>query len=160
MGGFWSNLHRYIVWRGGEGGGGGGKSQLDFCDLELDLIFKSHWRFEMSNFDENMVIAHYPLNREWWILAKLKIIYHTGLRSAVGNVSEWRYVSDCRSRGCEFDPGPVPYFHGDWSWNIFYNHSPPFRWFKKGCCQVQAKVYLKPLKTQLIQILFFLYIAT
>ena len=22
-------------------------------------------------------------------------------------------VSDCRSRGCEFDPGPVPYFRGD-----------------------------------------------
>ena len=21
--------------------------------------------------------------------------------------------SDCRSRGLEFDPGPVPYFHGD-----------------------------------------------
>ena len=27
--------------------------------------------------------------------------------------------------------------------------------FKKGCCQLQAKVYLKPLKTHLIQILFF-----
>ena len=24
-----------------------------------------------------------------------------------------RYVSDCRSRGCEFDPGLVPYFHRD-----------------------------------------------
>ena len=22
----------------------------------------------------------------------------------------------------------------------FYAHSPPFRWFKKGCCQSQAKV--------------------
>ena len=35
---------------------------------------------------------------------------HTGPRSAVGNVSGYRYVSDCRSRGREFDPGPVPYF--------------------------------------------------
>ena len=34
-------------------------------------------------------------------------------RSAVGNVSDRRYVFDCRSRGCEFDPGPVPYFCGD-----------------------------------------------
>ena len=34
----------------------------------------------------------------------------TGPRSAVGNVSGYRCVSDCRSRGCEFDPGPVPYF--------------------------------------------------
>ena len=36
-----------------------------------------------------------------------------GPRSAVGNVSGYRCVSDCRSRGCEFDPGPVPYFRGD-----------------------------------------------
>ena len=37
--------------------------------------------------------------------------------SAVGNVSNCRYVSDCRSRGCEFDPSLVPYFRWDWSWN-------------------------------------------
>ena len=36
-----------------------------------------------------------------------------GPRSAVGNVSDYRCVSDCRSRGREFDPGPVPYFCGD-----------------------------------------------
>ena len=36
-----------------------------------------------------------------------------GPRSAVGNVSGYRSVSDCRSRGREFDPGPVPYFRGD-----------------------------------------------
>ena len=34
-------------------------------------------------------------------------------RSAVGYVSGYRCVSDCRSRGREFDPGPVPYFRGD-----------------------------------------------
>ena len=37
----------------------------------------------------------------------------TGPRSAVGNMSDYRCMSDCRSRGREFDPGPVPYFHGD-----------------------------------------------
>ena len=37
----------------------------------------------------------------------------TGPRSAVGNVSGNRCESDCRSMGCEFDPGPVPYFRGD-----------------------------------------------
>ena len=36
-----------------------------------------------------------------------------GPGSAVGNVSGYRCVSDCRSRGREFDPGPVPYFRGD-----------------------------------------------
>ena len=34
-------------------------------------------------------------------------------RSAVGNVSCNRCVSDCNFRGREFDPGPVPYFRGD-----------------------------------------------
>ena len=38
---------------------------------------------------------------------------NAGPRSAVGNVSGYRCVSDCRSRGREFDPGPVPYFCGD-----------------------------------------------
>ena len=38
---------------------------------------------------------------------------YTGPRSAVGNVAGYRCVSDCRSRGHEFDPGPVPYFRGD-----------------------------------------------
>ena len=33
--------------------------------------------------------------------------------------------SDCRSRGREFDPCPVPYFLEDLSWNDFYSHSPP-----------------------------------
>ena len=37
----------------------------------------------------------------------------TGPLSAVGNVSGYRCESDCRSRGCEFDLCPVPYFRGD-----------------------------------------------
>ena len=40
-------------------------------------------------------------------------IIFTRPRSTVGNVSGYRCVSDCRSRGREFDPGPVPYFRGD-----------------------------------------------
>ena len=49
-------------------------------------------------------------------------------RSAVDSVSGNRCESDCRSRGREFNPGLVPYFHDDWSWNNFYIHSPPFPW--------------------------------
>ena len=61
-------------------------------------------------------------------------------RSAVGNVSGYRCVSDCRSRGREFDPGPVPYFRGDWSWNNFYGHSPPFRWsIQEGLLSVTSE---------------------
>ena len=63
-----------------------------------------------------------------------------GPRSAVGNVSGYRCVSDCRSRGREFDPGPVPYFRGDWSWNNFHGHSPPFRWFiQEGLLSVTSE---------------------
>ena len=40
-------------------------------------------------------------------------IPNTGPRSAVGNASGYRCEADCRSRGREFDPGPVPYFRGD-----------------------------------------------
>ena len=88
------------------------------------------------------------LNLFWWTFPiwfftccfNLKVS-STGPRSAVGNVSGNRCESDCRSRGREFDPRLVPYFRGDWSWNNFYGHSPPFSWsFKKGCCQLQAKV--------------------
>ena len=64
----------------------------------------------------------------------------TGPRSTVGNVSSYRCVSDCRSRGHEFDPGPVLYFRGDWSWNNFYGHSPPFRWFiQEGMLSVTSE---------------------
>ena len=37
----------------------------------------------------------------------------TGPHSAVGNMSGYRGVSDWRSRGRKFDPGPVLYFRGD-----------------------------------------------
>ena len=45
--------------------------------------------------------------------SSILICQFTGPRSAVGNVSGNRCESDCRSRGGEFDPGPVPYFRGD-----------------------------------------------
>ena len=63
-------------------------------------------------------------------------------RSAVGNVSGYRCVSDCRSRGCEFDPGPVPYFRGDIDHEIISTVIllPSADLFKKGCSQLQAKV--------------------
>ena len=42
---------------------------------------------------------------------------------------DYRCASDCRSRGHKFNPGLVPCLSGDWSWNNFYSHSPPFRWY-------------------------------
>ena len=43
----------------------------------------------------------------------VQILTKAGLRSAVGNVSGYRCVSDCRFRGREFNSRPVPYFRGD-----------------------------------------------
>ena len=61
-------------------------------------------------------------------------------RVAQSNVSGYRCLSDCRSRGREFDPGPVPYFRGDWSWNNFYGHSPPLRWIiQEGLLSVTSE---------------------
>ena len=64
----------------------------------------------------------------------------TGPRSAVGNVSGYRCVSDCNSRGREFDPGPVNTIveidHEIISTVILL---PSADSFKKGCCQLQAK---------------------
>ena len=37
----------------------------------------------------------------------------TGPHSTVIKLSDCRYVSDCRFKGREFDPGPDPYFRGD-----------------------------------------------
>ena len=56
-------------------------------------------------------------------------------------MSDNRCESDCRSKGCEFDPGRVPYFP------YFFDHEiistvillSSTESFKKGCCQLQAK---------------------
>ena len=68
-------------------------------------------------------------------------IFYTGPRSAVSNVSGYRCVSDCRSRGREFDPARYHTFveidHEIISTVILL---PSADLFKKGCCQLQAKV--------------------
>ena len=43
----------------------------------------------------------------------LPLSFNMYYHSIVGNVSSCRYRSECRTGGCEFDPGTVPYFGGD-----------------------------------------------
>ena len=50
------------------------------------------------------------------------MILHTEYTGAHSTIKS---ESDCRSRGHEFDPRLAPYFHEDWSWNVFYGLSPP-----------------------------------
>ena len=50
------------------------------------------------------------------IQESLEHTWHLGIgfwKYLAGNVSGYRCVPDCRSRGREFDPGMVPYFRGD-----------------------------------------------
>ena len=71
----------------------------------------------------------------------------TGPHCAVGS------VSDCRFRGCEFDPNLVPYlwelimeiFLRSFS-SLQLNHSR-----RKGCCQLQAKVCAQSTGLPLVQ---------
>ena len=52
-------------------------------------------------------------DKEQSVLGPRCLLLYAGPRSAVSNASGYRCVSDCISRGREFDPGPVPYFRGD-----------------------------------------------
>ena len=63
-----------------------------------------------------------------------------------------RCESDCRSSGREFNPDPVPYFleidHEIFSMVII---PPSAESFKKGCCQLQAKVCAQSIGLLLVQ---------
>ena len=59
-----------------------------------------------------------------------------GLRSTVGNVSGYRCVSDCRSRG----RGSHTSVEIDHEMITTVILLPSADLFKKGCCQLQAKV--------------------
>ena len=76
-------------------------------------------------------------------LLLLTIIHTTWLRSTVGNVSGYRYESDCRSRGHKFDTVRSNTFveidHEIVSSVLLLSLAQSF---KKGCCQLQAKVYV------------------
>ena len=69
----------------------------------------------VANKQEEFVLKYiwqdcFPLNYQYDHLKGENTTYNSesaGRLSAVGN------VSDCRSRGCEFDPSPVPHFCGD-----------------------------------------------
>ena len=62
----------------------------------------------------------------------------TGLRSPVGNVSGYRGVSECRSRGHEFDQARFVEIYHEIIFAVIL--VPSAESFKKGCCQVHAKV--------------------
>ena len=78
--------------------------------IKLPFIVKI---FVLSIFEWLLKTGFNVNDFKFHICVTLINLLNTGPRSAVGNVSGYRCVSDCRSRGREFDPGPVPYFCGD-----------------------------------------------
>ena len=72
------------------------------------------WKFFMLLWSADFIKLTFPKKSFMNTIKSLNSLDpDLGPCSAVGNVSGYRCVSDCRSRGREFDPGPVPYFRGD-----------------------------------------------
>ena len=106
-------------------------NSIDFLFLYSNLLHQDPFHLLKNNIPNIIIIILFVISFIW---------LHTGPRSAVGNVSGNRWDPNCRSRGREFNPGPVPYFHGDLSWNNFYDHYPPFRWIiQEGLLSVTSK---------------------
>ena len=109
--------------------------------------------------------SHWIISYDWLVLLPLlhKLLHNVGYQGietltskhniwlttethlshcvvAVGNMSGNRCESVCRSRGREFNPGTVPYFRRDWSWNNFYDHSPLVHWIiQEGLLSVTSE---------------------
>ena len=83
----------------------------DYPDFLFLTITNTHANTSLQTSFHNMLksIANLTISEENLMCVKSVALPH----SAVGNVSGYRCVSDCNSRGREFDPGPVPYFRGD-----------------------------------------------
>ena len=102
-----------------------------FTILNCDIAIMDFAAWNVTRFDDFQP----PWSFIPWHLNIIWYVHHL----------EWPLIpvwslSDCRFRGREFDPGPVPYFRGDWSWNNFYGHFPPFRWFiQEGLLSVTSE---------------------
>ena len=110
--------------------------------LSLQIILQTFWTKTVCHSDSRpeLFLKNSIFEKKNQYISDNKRWKKARPRSAVGNVSGYRCVSDCNSRGREFDPGPVPYFRGDWSWNNFYGHSPPFCWFiQEGLLSVTSE---------------------
>ena len=82
-----------------------------------------------------VVIKTFVLSAFEWPFTQVLLYFGTGPRSAVGNVSGYRCVSDCRSRARSHT-----FLEIDHEIISTVIHFPSADSFKKGCCQLQAKV--------------------
>ena len=93
------------------------KNMTTSAQFECEAVNEHVWGASVKSKKFNVIVLPNS-GKNVKLSAKLtSIIYFSttqqGLCSVVGNVSGNRCESDCRSRGREIDPGPVPYFRGD-----------------------------------------------
>ena len=114
--------------------------------LSRDMRFPTMWYLQPAKPHISLhicAVLSEPLLVAW-------IFYDTCLTAA--DTHQVIYVSDCRSRGHKFDPGPVPYFLGDRSWNNFYCHSPPSADSKRVVVSYKRKYVHKVLANCLVKL--------
>ena len=120
------------------------------CIYAADVISRQHFQdkkywqdyktSDLNCFSETLTLWLYSWKLILKKKGKKKKKEKNGPRSTVRNVSSNKCESDCRSRGGEFDLGPVPYFRWDWSWNNLYGHSPSFPWIvQEGLLSVTSE---------------------
>ena len=94
-----------------------------------------------SETNEKVHAQVFPLHRCHFWPKQYTLLKHVTCKTIMRlSVAKYPPPPPPPTRGREFDPGPVPYFRGDWSWNNFYGHSPPFRWFiQEGLLSVTSE---------------------
>ena len=93
--------------------------QIKFSKLKIYSLIWGHYCVP-----EDIIILN------TFLFGKTTLLFQkTRLRSAVCNVPDYRYASDCKSRGHKFDPSPVPFFRGRISTAILLISTDSF---KKG----------------------------
>ena len=104
---------------------------------EIAASYSSQWNFhhELGALDGKHIRIRCPANGGSQF-CNYKRYHSTGPRSAVGNVSDYRCVSDCSSIPAQSHTF-VEFDHEIISTVILL---PSTDSFKKGCCQLQAKV--------------------
>ena len=84
-----------------------------FEGFEISCIRKCYGKWSICSYRANapfsIIFQKYSKLHLNFSSILFKNSKENGPHSAVGNVSGYRCVSDCRSRGREFDPGTVPY---------------------------------------------------
>ena len=78
-------------------------------DEDVKMIQTGHCR-HVDTINDDMV-RQLTVHAHRFTKTCMQTVAYTGPHSTVSNVSDYRYLSDCRSRGRAFNPYPVPYFH-------------------------------------------------